>query len=384
MANRTIPIDIHSAIVTRALHAAHSSVVLTDPRQDDNPIIWVNDHFCRLTGYSRKEILGRNCRLLQEPEREQPERAELREHITRGEPIDVLIRNYRKDGTLFYNELYVSPVYEEGELVYFIGVQNDVTAREEARRLKAERERERALLEATERERERLGMDLHDGLGQVLAGVRMLAEVLRGDLAQDAPRHEAAAQHLGDLLAEAQEEARRIAHGLNPIVDSPSGLYEALRALTQHMSTSSEATIKIEAPIDPILFQDPRQSRHLYRIAQEAVSNALRHAQPRSISLSLRREAELICLDVTDDGTGLPAALAHHINRDDAQHAGAEALSALGMGLFSMRFRAQQIGARLQILTPPEGGTTVRVTLPYLGRVSPRASGPGPSPAAAA
>jgi PAS domain S-box-containing protein len=167
-----LPTEIHPEIISRALHEAQSLVVLTDPRQHDNPIVWVNTPFCRFTGYSREEVIGQNCRFLQGDDLAQPQRTQLREHIARGEPANVVLRNYRKDGTLFYNELYVSPVHEEGAVIYFIGVQNDVTMREEARFVAAERERERALMEAVEEERERLGMDLHDGLGQILAGTR--------------------------------------------------------------------------------------------------------------------------------------------------------------------------------------------------------------------
>lgn len=348
--------------ITQALHAAHSVLLITDPREDDNPIVWVNDHFCRFTGYSREEALGRNCRFLQGTDRDQPELAMIRQHIARGEACSAVLRNYRKDGTLFYNELYLSPIYEAGTLVHYLGVQNDVTARVEVERLKAEQEHERAVMEATEQEREQLGMDIHDGLGQVLSGLRMLVEVLRGELQDQAPDHVGAVERVLDLLVDAQLEARRIAQGLNPVDASPDGLCEALRALAEQMRATSARTIDVEAAIEPIRVVDRRQARHLYRIAQEALSNAVKHSQSNHIRLGFQRRAQGVCLSVDDDGTGLPADLLDWLNQDDAPHP-AVAFSS-GMGLFSMRFRAELIGARLAVRPLPERGTTIQVTLP--------------------
>ncbi|NNF57667.1 MAG: PAS domain-containing protein [Rhodothermaceae bacterium] len=356
--------DTHPDILTRALHAAHSVVLLTDPRQEDNPIVWVNDHFCRFTGYRREEVLGQNCRFLQGTDRNQSQRTLLREHLERGEPASVTLRNYKKDGTLFYNELYVSPVYEEGELAYFIGVQNDVTAREEARRLQAEREREREVMEAIEHERERFGMDLHDGLGQVLAGVRMMADVLGRELEVHAPAHAASAQRINALLANAQEEARRVARGLNPVDTAPEGLCNALQGLAHQVRLSGLEAVTVEAHIEPVVLQDRRHARHLYRIAQEAIGNALQHAQPRRVTLAFQSEGDAIRLDVSDDGAGLPEDLAEWINRTPLQVTSPDPLSKSGLGLFGMRFRAELIGATLRIRCPPEGGTMVQVRLP--------------------
>ena len=115
------------------LDAFDNTLVVTDPNAPDNPIVYTNRGFEKLTGYPPDEVLGRNCRFLQGDDHDQPAVAALREAVREGRAVQVELRNYRKDGSMFHNELYLSPVYDdEGKLVLFLGVQNDVTERVEA------------------------------------------------------------------------------------------------------------------------------------------------------------------------------------------------------------------------------------------------------------
>jgi PAS domain S-box-containing protein len=124
---------------TRALEAAPIGVTISDPDQEDNPLVFVNDAFCSLTGYDEDEVLGRNCRFLQGPETDPETTARLREAIDAGEPVQVEIQNYRRDGTPFWNRLDVAPVRDEdGAITNFVGFQQDVTdSRERAERLRS-------------------------------------------------------------------------------------------------------------------------------------------------------------------------------------------------------------------------------------------------------
>jgi PAS domain S-box-containing protein len=125
-------------LLDRAVAASSNGIVITDPRVPDNPLVYVNPAFEEISGYTADEVLGYNCRFLQADDRDQPALDELRESLAEGRECRVVLRNYRKDGTPFWNELYVSPIYdEEGRLTNFVGVQNDVSHR---RRIEEERD----------------------------------------------------------------------------------------------------------------------------------------------------------------------------------------------------------------------------------------------------
>ena len=111
-----------------AIDATTSGLVIADPSKEDMPIIFCNNAFTVLTGYSESEVIGRNCRFLQGDDRDQPARAVIRNAIERKETCKVILRNYRKDGSLFWNELKISPIFSDnGEVEYFVGIQNDIT-----------------------------------------------------------------------------------------------------------------------------------------------------------------------------------------------------------------------------------------------------------------
>lgn len=122
-------------LLSYAVDASNNCIVISDPHQDDNPLIYVNKGFEKLTGYRFDEVVGRNCRFLQNGEHDQPGLVQLRKAIKAGRDAQTTLRNYRKDGTPFWNELYVSAIRDEGgNLIYFMGVQNDVTRRVEQER----------------------------------------------------------------------------------------------------------------------------------------------------------------------------------------------------------------------------------------------------------
>lgn len=115
-----------------AVRATRMPMLITDPRQDDNPIVFVNRAFSKLTGFDHDEIMGRNCRFLQGPDTDRGEVARLRAAITARKPLEIELLNYRKDGSTFWNRLLVSPVFDgDGEIAYFFASQFDVTLERE-------------------------------------------------------------------------------------------------------------------------------------------------------------------------------------------------------------------------------------------------------------
>src|ERR671921_2626288 len=149
-------------LLERAVTASTNSVVITDPNLPDDPLVYVNPAFEETTGFAAEQALGRNCPFLQGEDRDQTAVAQLRTAVREGRQCSVVLRNYRKDGTLFWNELSIYPVRdEEGYVTNFVGVQNDVTERIRA---------EEILAEIRRAERRRIARDLHDIVLQDLSG----------------------------------------------------------------------------------------------------------------------------------------------------------------------------------------------------------------------
>lgn len=123
--------QVSDLLKTKAIESTSCGVVISDALAQDNPLIYVNAGFEVVTGYSREEVLGKNCRFLQGADTDQPQLELLRHAVREGKECKVILRNYRKDETLFYNELIISPVKDSnGKVTNFIGIQTDVTERE--------------------------------------------------------------------------------------------------------------------------------------------------------------------------------------------------------------------------------------------------------------
>ncbi|MEK8093679.1 PAS domain-containing protein [Methylocystis sp. IM3] len=115
-------------VLTQILDSCVNGVTLSDPDLEDSPIVYANKAFEDICGYPQEEIIGRNCRFLQGADRSQPELDRLRAAIKKGEPVEVTLRNYRRNGELFFNRLVVKPLFDDrGNVVYFLGVQYDIT-----------------------------------------------------------------------------------------------------------------------------------------------------------------------------------------------------------------------------------------------------------------
>jgi len=121
-------------VLTQILDSCVNGVTLSDPDLEDSPIVYANKAFENMCGYPQEEIVGRNCRFLQGVDRDQPELARLRDAVKKGEPVEVTLRNYRKNGELFHNRLVVKPLTDDrGNVVYYLGVQYDITEQVNAR-----------------------------------------------------------------------------------------------------------------------------------------------------------------------------------------------------------------------------------------------------------
>lgn len=115
-------------ILTQILDGSVNGITLSDPDQHDNPVVYANRSFELITGYSKEETVGRNCRFLHDQEKDQPELQAIRDAVKDAKPVEVTLKNFRKNGQIFYNRLSITPLFDnEGKLIYFLGVQYDVT-----------------------------------------------------------------------------------------------------------------------------------------------------------------------------------------------------------------------------------------------------------------
>jgi signal transduction histidine kinase len=209
------------------------------------------------------------------------------------------------------------------------------------------KELEREILEIGDEEQHRIGRDLHDILGQNLTGIAFLSKVLAARLAERAAGEADQADQITQLVSTALAQTRAISHGLCPVELTDEGLMNALRQLAGGVEGLFGIPCSFECPA-AVLIPDATAAKNLYHIAQEAVNNATKHAQPRQLRIGLTEDGGRIALSVCDDGVGLP----EHLPKDK------------GMGLRIMNYRANLIGATLQVGRDPAGGTRVVCSLP--------------------
>lgn len=204
---------------------------------------------------------------------------------------------------------------------------------------------ESAFLEASQRERERLASEVHDGLGQQLTGLSLLATAIAAQAQRGERVDVESLQRLAIIASDAVSQCRTVSHGLMPLNEARGNLAGALDSLAASVNGATTAVsfaLEDNAP----LALPPESCDHLYRIAQEALTNALRHAQATRIQLTLRIGSYELELEISDDGRG-----------PGAQNSG-------GLGLQTMRFRAAALRGRLSIHAAKQGGTVLRCTCP--------------------
>ena len=209
---------------------------------------------------------------------------------------------------------------------------------EKSRHLEAE------IIGISEREQQRIGRDLHDGLCQYLAAISFTSGWLQESLAREGHRHAAAAGEVPDLLQGALPRARETAHGLSPVDRDEGGLEAALEELASSTSRLTGVTCSFLCA-QPALVRENALAVHLFRIAQEAVNNALRHGRAKTIIVALEASHGELVLRVSDDGVGLA----------DTARGG----SGAGMGLNIMRYRSDAVGGTLDIYPNVPSGTVV-------------------------
>jgi signal transduction histidine kinase len=273
----------------------------------------------------------------------------IQRYLTTGEAriigIGREVFGLRKAGVTFPMALSVSE-FRVGDRRMFTGIIHDITNR---RRL------EREILEASANEQRRIGHELHDGLCQQLTGIAFAAEILARRLKEEAPSVVPRVRKLAEEIDRAITQARTLARGLNPVEVHAGALGDALEELAQRVSTTFGISCRFLGQRDgEIAIADNNAATHLYRIAQEAISNAIRHGKARSVEMTLRSGGDCFALTIADDGSGFAEGIvpAEPGTRSE------------GIGMKTMAYRAKLLNAILEVRRGSEHGVVVSCCVP--------------------
>jgi len=289
----------------------------------------------RIFGFSQDQAVGLNGSVFYTPEdsaRGKPA-ADLLDAAQAGRREDEGWR-VRRDGSRFWANVITSSLWDEAEnLRGFAQITRDVS---ELRSL------EKEVLEISEREQMRIGHDLHDGVGQELTGVALLAQNLRQRLAQQGSDEEAQAARIATLINRTLEQARKLARGFSPMELGPQGLETALRDLAAKVQSSMQRACSFNCR-GALEITDDATALHLFRIAQEAVNNAVRHSSAAHIRIELDTLGGVTTLGIHDDGQGMSG------GRPRGK----------GMGISVMQYRARMIGGSVEIKSSSSGTSVI-------------------------
>lgn len=297
----------------------------------------------RIFGYSREELLGRNVSLLMpQPYRDRHD-SYVAGYIKSGVKKIIGIGReaiaQRKDGSVFPIDLSVGEVILNSGRRLFTGIIRDLSDRKVL---------EDKILQISEEEQHRIGQDIHDDLCQQLAAIGCLAKVVHQHLdKQSSPEAENVAE-IVRLITGANVRAREMSRGLMPVVLDSAGLMAALSEL----ASGTERIFRVSCPFrcdPPVQVQDNKLATQLYRIAQEAVANAIKHSRADRIEITLSLADGHIVMQIRDNGSGIP---------DNVSG------KSTGMGLLTMNHRARMLGGRLSVEHDEFGGTLVRCSVP--------------------
>lgn len=335
VARRTHELHQREERLRAILNTVVDAIITIDRR---GIITSVNPATMRLFGYSEEEMTGKNVKLLMPAPYHDEHDGYIANYHRTGEAkiigIGREVQARHKDGTVFPIELAVSEVKELG---IYTGVIRDITER---------RKMEKEILEISEQERRAIGQDLHDDLGQRIAGAALTSTALLRELRTAGSTHAGLADMLRETLAEALELTRSLARGLHPMAAVSGGLHAALDELARRAESMFGISCRFTADAYATV-SDDAAANHLYRIAQESVTNAVKHGRAQDIQIALRVTPNGLTLAISDDGPGIAES-----------SRGRE-----GIGLRIMRYRADLMGGRLDISSGRKGGTVVRCTI---------------------
>ncbi len=344
-----------------AVQMTRMPMCMADPTQPDMPMVFANEAFERMTGYHRDEIIGRNCRFLQGPGTDPESVMAVRRALAAKEDVAVEILNYRKDGTPFWNALYISPVFDaEGRMIYLFGSQVDVTRRKEAEVVLQQSQRMEALGSMASGVAHEF-----NNLMTIVVGSTQQAMGRAADARQrtQLDRVEWAARQAGRLTQQMLSFARRQFHDSQP-GDLNEILSDTDSLLAQVVGSDVELWFDLASGEMPVSIDTGQLELALINLGRNAVDAMPGGGRLTISTRRLEREdgGEWVCLEVADTGIGMPAEVVE--KAVEPFFTTKERGRGTGLGLSMVAGFAEQSGGRLEIDSAPGAGTRVRLLLP--------------------
>jgi PAS domain S-box-containing protein len=333
-------------IVSKALDQARDGITISDAKQADNPLIYVNKSFLRMTGYSYAEVIGKNCRFLQGANVDQPGLQAIRKGIKEKQPVVAELINYRKTGEAFWNKLSITPIFDAlGNLTHYIGVQDDLTIIKEKEAIEQQAHNQKqltkAILNAQEEERAFIGRELHDNINQLMVAARLSLNMM------DEPAlKEKAIADTKMILDKAIKDIRQLSHSL--VGPQWDGL--TLRQSLEELLCMFASGNNFQTSISWIGSEEELEENKkivVYRIVQEQLNNIIKYAKAQHVSLSLLIDKETLKVSIQDDGEGFESSQ-----------------QTTGIGLRNMQTRLEMVGGTMNINTAIGKGCQLNIVLP--------------------
>lgn len=366
--------DQHYRLIDRALHSATNGIAIADAQAPDCPIIYVNEGFESLTGFSRGDVIGRNCRFLQGPDTDPSAVQQIRDGLACGEGCHVTILNYRKDGSPFWNELRITPVTDDADqLTHFVGVQADITQRKQ---FEESLQRAEALAQAASQAKSEFLANMSHEIRTPLTAVLGCADTLFPHLSNEEHR---------EMVQMIRRQGRLLLGILNDVLDlskieagrleidreacSIVAIIEDVRSLLQPQASEKGLELRTEyASMMPVVVEtDPLRIR---QVLVNLVGNAIKFTNQGHVSIVAYCDVDIdppqLVINVRDTGIGIPP------NRLDAIFEAFTQENSLltrkvggtGLGLTISQRLLGMLGGAIRAASELNQGTTFTVTLP--------------------
>jgi PAS domain S-box-containing protein len=363
-----------NAVLASTVASVTSGVVICDAAQHDQPIVFCTAAFSRITGYAAAEVLGRNCRFLQgrDTDREQVER--MRRAIQVGRAVTVTLRNYRKDGRTFWNEVNISPLHDaQGKLIHFVGIIQDVTNRIRTEENLREAKNQAEVANRTKSEfLANVSHELRTPLNAILGFSEIMQMEMFGPLG--APQYQAYAKDvhksgrylldiINDILDLSKIEAGRME--LFPEAVDAHDIFDACLPRVSGRAQTNDVTLESALPPDlPRIRVDPRAAQQMLT---NLLSNAVKFTPKGGrVMLAARADGDQVEISVADTGIGIApkdiAKVLEPFGQADNPHSRRQ--EGTGLGLPIVKALVEQSGGSFRLESKLDVGTTVTLRLP--------------------